>query len=103
MAVRIHLMVARIHPMAGRIHPIAARIHPMVVRIHMLLCPLWLAIPGRCNHFISSCSPSSIFLLQLKVYADQEVIKVKYLDEENDPINISSQEELEEAFKVNEY
>ena len=39
--------------------------------------------------------------MQLKVYADQECITVKYLDDENDDISISSQHELHEAFKVN--
>ena len=39
--------------------------------------------------------------VQLKVYADQECITVKYIDEDNDDIIISSQDELFEAFKVN--
>jgi len=38
--------------------------------------------------------------LMLKVYADQEHLTVKYRDEDGDDILISSQEELNEAFKV---
>lgn len=39
-------------------------------------------------------------LCQVKVYADEDQLVIKYMDEEGDEIIISSEEELKEAFKV---